>query len=503
LAIRDISGSLEGVMKKKLITGSILFLTLLALLGTAACDSLGGSQETVSQQQVEVTRDDLTISVTGNGKIQTSREARLTFSSGGKVAEILVEEGDVVKAGDVLAGLDTDALELAVDQAKLAVTQAEVALTQAQLAQRTAEYNLKNTRDSEDALELALLNAEIALSMARTNLEKTLDMYTWSDVRIAQADVDEAERYVKSVTDRLGLYAPGSAGYESLQEELLYAQARLTAAKDRLEAMLGGSDVEEVAIKKSQVEAAELSVAQAQKDINELSDNIALQELQVAASEHSVTQAQQAVDMARESLDDARKQLEKANIIAPFDGVVALVTAEEGDIIPSPSMSPTIIIQMIDPGSLELVIEVDELDIPLVTLGREVAVTVDALPDAVFTGLVKAVYPVPSEVGGVVLYKVRIGLETPENSGIMVGMSASADIVAERHENVLIVPSRAIGKNDQGQTIVKVKVAEGVQEREVVVGLDDGLRAEIVSGLSEGETVVYEVRVKSVSMSMF
>ncbi len=489
-------------MKKKLIMGSILFLTLLALLGTSACDSLGGAQETVSQQ-VEVTRGDLAISVTGNGKIKTSREARLTFGSGGKVDKILVEEGDVVKAGDVLAGLDTDTLELSVNQAQLAVTQAEVALTQAQLAQRTAEHNLKNTRDSEESLKLALLNAEIALSMARSNLEKTLDMYTWSDIRIAQADVDEAEKYVKSVTDRLGLYAPGSTGYTSLQEELLYAQARLTSAKERLEAMLGGNDVEEVAIKKSQVEAAEMSVAQAQKNIDELGDNIALQELQVAASEHSVTQAQQAVDMARKSLDNACKQLEEANIIAPFGGVVALVTAKEGDIVLSPSMSPTAIIQMIDPGYLELVIEVDEIDIPLVALGQEAAVTVDALPDAVFTGLVKAIYPVPSEVGGVVLYKVRIGLNALEKSGIMVGMSASANIVAERHENVLIVPSRAISKNDQGQTIAKVKADEGVQEREVVVGLDDGLRAEIVSGLSEGETVVYEVKVKSVSMSMF
>jgi len=167
-------------------------------------------------------------------------------------------------------------------------------------------------------------------------------------------------------------------------------------------------------------------------------------------------------------------------------------------------MAPKTIIQMINPDYLELVIEVDEIDIPLVELGQEAAVSVDALPGNEYKGVVTAVYPVPMEVGGVVLYQVKIGLDTSENSGIKVGMSASADIVAEKHENVLMVPSRAITRNDQGQTIVKVVVNDQAQEREVVVGLDDGLRAEIVSGVNEGETVVVEVKVKSTSgMSFF
>ena len=113
------------------------------------------------------TRGDITISVSGSGKIEASHEARLTFGSAGKVDKILVKEGDEVKKGDVLARLDTSALELALAQSQVAVTQAEVALTQAQLAQKTAEYNLKNTRDTEDALKLALLNAQIAWTRHR------------------------------------------------------------------------------------------------------------------------------------------------------------------------------------------------------------------------------------------------------------------------------------------------------------------------------------------------
>ena len=484
-------------MKRKLIVGLVLTVTLLALLGTTACDSLGGGRDEVSQQQVKVTRGDLTLSVTGNGKIETAREARLTFGSAGKVARIMVEEGGRVKTGDVLASLDTSTLELAVNQARMALTQAEVALTQAQLARQTAEYNLENTRNSGDSLKLAMLNARIALDTAQNNLAAGISAV---DFNAIQMELNKAKAWYDYVNDTLRLTVNVDTWLMAVQS----AQERLDTAQTNYDNALVGYDSRQVNLKKKQVEAAEISVALAQKNIDDLEKAVALQELQSASTEQTVKQAQQAVDLARQSLADAQRQLSEAAITAPFDGVVAMVMAEEGDIIPSPSMAPKTVIHMINPDYVELVIEVDEIGIPLVKLGQEAAVTVDALPDSEFKGIVMAVYPVPVEVGGVVLYQVKISLDTSEDSGIKVGMSASADIVAEKHENVLIVPSRAISKNDQGQTIVKVMAGNQAQERVVVVGLDDGLRAEIVSGLNQGETVVVEVKVKSLSgMSLF
>lgn len=485
-------------MKKKLMLGFILSVMLLSLLGATACNSLGGSQDTVNQQLVTVTRGDLTMSVSGKGKIETSREARLTFGSAGKVEKMLVKEGDRVKTGDVLAKLDTSPLELALNQSQMAVTQAELALTQAQLAQQTAEYNLENTRNSEDTLKLSLLNAQIALDTARNNLAAGI---TAIDFNTILAELNKAKAwydYVKRMPQA------GIGDSDSWSLALDRAQERLDIAQANYDNTLAGYDSRQVNLKKKQVEAAGMSVALAQKNIDELGKSIALQELQVASTEQAARQAQQAVDLARASLADSRRQLGETTIYAPFDGVVSMVLAKEGDIIPSPSMAPQTIIKMIDPDSLELVIEVDEIDIPQVKMAQEVIVNVDALPKAVFTGRVTAIYPVPSEVGGVVLYTVRINLDIQGESEIKVGMSASANIVAEKHENVLLVPSRAIGKNEQGQAIVKVKANEQIQERAVAVGLDDGLKAEIISGLNEGETVVVEVRVKSTSaVSLF
>ena len=133
-------------MRKRVKPGLILTITGLVLLLATACNSLGGNAA-ASQQLVKATWGDLAITVTGSGKIETSREARLTFGSAGKIESILVNEGDGVREGDVLARLDTRPLELARTQSQVALTQAEVALTQAQLAQKTAERNLNNTRE--------------------------------------------------------------------------------------------------------------------------------------------------------------------------------------------------------------------------------------------------------------------------------------------------------------------------------------------------------------------
>ncbi len=94
------------------------------------------------------------------------------------------------------------------------------------------------------------------------------------------------------------------------------------------------------------------------------------------------------------------------------------------------------------------------------------------------------------------LYNVKINFDVPGDTGIKVGMSASADIITSRRSNVLLVPSRAITQDSQGKPVVKVTVGQQITERPVVAGITDEINTEIVSGLAEGETVVVESRVK-------
>ncbi len=425
-----------------------VLLLCLALAGSVACNPFGGDEEETSQQLVEVVRGDLTVSVSGSGNIEVSNEAELAFGVGGKIDKIYVDEGDEVSKGDVLAKLDTGALELALTQAEVARAQAQVAVTQQQLA---------------------ITQAQVALQTAEFNLDQARDLYTWSDTRVAQSEVTDAESYLKSALMKLAQATPGTESEKAWQKAVFHAQSRLNTAKNRLAAMLSGADPEEVAIKKLQVEVTKQS-----------------QEL----AQQSLELAQQSLELTQQSLEQAQKQLEEATLTAPLDGVVASVYADEGDTV-SATMT---IVHLIDPTTMELEAEVDEIDIPGVKLGQRAIIEIDALPDLWLEGEIISISTLSAEVGGVVLYEVTIGFDVPEDVGLKTGMSASSDIVISERSNVLLVPSRAITQDSQGNPVVKVMVNEQIVERLVVTGISDGFETEIVEGLGEGEAVVIERR---------
>ena len=224
---------------------SVLLLCLV-LVGTAACNPFGGSGEETNQQLVEVTRGDLTITVNGIGNIAISEERMLSFGSDGKVEKVYVEEGDRVSKGDILAKLDTDALELALTQAQVALTKQQVDVTRQQEAITQAQVNIKT--------------AEYEVSKAR-------DRYIWPDIRSAIADFEDTERYLARAKLNLGHVAPGTTGEEWLQKGVIHAQQRLDAAKDKLDAMLAGADPEEVAIEMVKVELGRKSLELAQQSL--------------------------------------------------------------------------------------------------------------------------------------------------------------------------------------------------------------------------------------------
>jgi RND family efflux transporter MFP subunit len=222
-----------------------------------------------------------------------------------------------------------------------------------------------------------------------------------------------------------------------------------------------------------------------------MDEDIAIKELQIEAAKAAVEQNKQSVALARQSLEQAEKDLKEGVITAPFDGIVASVTAEEGDTIPSPTVSSRQIISLINPTSMELVVEVDEIDIPDVEVGQEVIITLDALSDEEFSGVVTTIYPVPLEVGGVIVYEAKIELNVPEDSGVRIGMSTETDIVLASRTDVLLVPDRAISEDSEGNSVVNVVIEDDeLEERPVIVGISDGFDTEIISGLKVGETIL-------------
>ena len=310
-----------------------------------------------------------------------------------------------------------------------------------------------------EALELAVTQAEVALMQAKYNLDKAENPYTDDEIEDAEQAVEDAEDWLDLADDMLRYALQHGSDQEVLQwqMEVLNAEIQLQMAEDTLDEMLNERDEDQIEILKKQVVAAEQALAEAQS------------------------------------------ALETEIMLAPFTGVVASVDVEEGDIIPAPGVSQVTIIRLIDTSSMELVVELDEIDVPDVSRGQRVVISVDALPDARLEGRVVSVSPLPKVEAGVVSYEVKVGFDVPPGSSLRVGMSATVDIVLSDRSNVLLIPDRAIEFDPQGMPVVQVLVTrepEGtteVEQRSVVIGLSDGFQTEIMSGLWEGETVVLEV----------
>ncbi|MFC1966210.1 HlyD family secretion protein [Chloroflexota bacterium] len=385
-----------------------VLLLCLVLIGSISCNS-SDKEQGPTKQPVE--QGDPTVTVSGSGNIEVSNEMELTFGVAGKVDKISVEEGEGVKEGDVLAKLETDALELALNEAQVALNKARVAVIQAQVA-------VIETQVAENKAKVGVTQARINLENAEITLEQTQETYTLSDIKAAQAAVNVASRDLEEAIWQLYNYEQGTPGWEGYQEKVVQAEARFNAAEDTLDAILSGFDTAEVATKKLQVEAANQSLEIAMQALEPAQRSVDL-------AQRSVDLAQQSLELAQHSVDLAQKQLDEATITAPFDGVVAKVSIDEKDTV----STTTTIIHLIDPNSMELNIEVDEIDIAEVKLGQRAIIEVDALPAFTLEGKVNYISLLPTEEVGLILYDVKIEFDVPEGIGLRVGMSASADIV--------------------------------------------------------------------------
>ena len=193
------------------------------------------------------------------------------------------------------------------------------------------------------------------------------------------------------------------------------------------------------------------------------------------------------VKMAELQLDQAEAELDKTIITASFDGIVAAVYIREGQQLSTMTYAnPAICV--IDPSEIKLSGVIDEIDVPKVKLGQEAIIVLDALPDKEVKGRVTFISPASTVQAGVVFYKTTITLENPDEE-LKDGMSATAEIILEQHDDVLLIPNRAI-QGSLEKPWVEVVTNGQIEERQISMGLSDGMYTEVLSGLEEGEEVV-------------
>lgn len=301
----------------------------------------------------------------------------------------------------------------------------------------------------EDALILAVTRAEAAMLQAEYELDKLVNPYTKDEITDAKEAVDDAEDWLKLTEDMLRYVMKHGSEWEVMQwqMEVFKAESQLALAEDKLDKMQEEPDEKLVEILEKQVHAA------------------------------------------KQSLDQAESALEVEVMNAPSDGVVAGIYVEAGDVIPPATASAMPVAQLIDTSNMELVVQMDEIDIPYVEEGQRAIISIDALPTLQLEGTVTTIAAVPTVTAGLVLYNVRITFDTIEGAKTKVGMSATADIINTQRSDVLLVPDRAISYGGDGP-VVYVMVEERIEERPVIIGISDGFQIEVNEGLTEGEIVV-------------
>lgn len=187
---------------------------------------------------------------------------------------------------------------------------------------------------------------------------------------------------------------------------------------------------------------------------------------------------------AKTALEQAREDQEALTIVAPCDGRIASIDVEAGDSVSAGTQVMSIV--ETDAG-MQLILQVDELDIPLVQAGQAVTLSVDALPDVALTGTVEKIAPLGNTQTSVTTYDVYVTLTGEVDSRVLGGMNVTGEIVIESAQNALLLPSEALILEDGAWY---VQTQDGAM-RAVEVGIMTDAQVQIVSGLSEGDTVVY------------
>jgi RND family efflux transporter MFP subunit len=380
--------------------------------------------------------------VSAAGNVDLAVQQPVVFQVQGTVASVPVNVSNNVKVGDTLASLDTTDLQQAVQQAQLSVDesqaqldkvvapalQADVTAAQADLASAQAAYqNLiaGQTQDQLTQLSANLVKAQIALQQA----QGAYDQIAWrNDVGLTQ----EAANLQSATID----FESAKAAYDAAiapptAAQIASAKAAIVDAQDKLDQLLAGPN-------QADQRAAEITVQQSQL-----------------------------------SLETAQASLAQAVLRAPISGTVLAVNVQAGQMV-SPG---TEAVTLGDLSTLELVVDVAEVDVSQVALGQPAQISIDALPTKTFDGVVERIDPASTSVSGVVNYLVTIRFTSSDLSQVRPGMTAVATIVNKQESQGWLVPQNALHQGANGSYVQVVQNGKQTQ-------------VNVTTGPTQGEWIV-------------
>jgi RND family efflux transporter MFP subunit len=298
-----------------------------------------------------------------------------------------------------------------------------------------------------DALKRQLLNLNLQLADQRIEYDQALLRYETMD-------------------DPANLIAIAEA-----QTQLAAAEAGLAEAQRGLEAALAGPTAGEIA-------AAESELARTQAEWAQLRDGPDPDEVELLETKLAAAQAR---------LLEAQQEPTSLELAAPVSGMVLSIEAAEGE-----RVGQQTVLTLADLSQPILDVYLDEADLQQLDVGDAVAVVFDAYPDQTYSGQIQKIDPSLTEIDGAKSVRAEIALNSLEDAGttlLPVGLSATVDVIVGQATGAVLIPVEALTEISPDKYAVYVVQNGSSEQREVTVGLSDFTSAEILTGLTAGETV--------------
>jgi len=424
-----------------------VFLPLVLIGGCAAGVVLKLRHKGSPLRTAKVEQGNVVVTVRETGTIEPIKRVEVKSKVAGLVAELAVEEGDRVEAGQLIARLDVPEVEAQRDQVKAQADAARARLRQARLSlARDREVVASQVSQAQANVRAAQAAREEAETRRRdaeriyANKQQLLDMGGY----VPQNDVDSAK-----------------AARDLAAQQCLSAQERV-----------------------KEQEAA-LSAARARQ-------------AEVPLSESRVVEAEASLRQIQDALAEIESKVRDAVIHAPCSGVVIARHVRQGELITAVSYygAGAPIVTIGDLSTMLVKVNLNEVDIDRVRVGQSVRITIDALRNRTQQGKVSRISP--ASVGdpgreGIVRFPIEITV-TRGQEKLRTGMTANVEIACRRANKVLWVPNDTLFRK-RGKwhvSVVKEGPKEGKQQtedRRVTIGLANDARTEVRSGLKAGEKV--------------
>jgi HlyD family secretion protein len=522
-------------MKKTLIIVAIIItlliggIVLFGWFSQRQMNALMADLETETVQQ-----GTLSSSVGATGLVRANQNAYLVWKISGQVDQVLVEAGDTVNAGDILAVLDDTSLPAYIILAQADLVNAQNQLDTLLISSLQQAEALKAVEEADKALddalnpELAQAQAQVAIAAAEADLDTAETQMAILTKPVSQAAVDQAyanllmaEKQLNDLQDQIADKERKSKGpydkpwesqtfyrrvLEGLNMQLPQLQLRYEEATNKYNNLLEPPDPLDVAIAEAAVFAAQAQLDDALLQYERIKDgaspaDIAVLEAQLADAQREYERVKDGAPSEDIAILEAQIAASEATLLqtritAPFDGTITLVEALQGDQVSTGSLA-----FRIDDLSLMLVdLNVSEIDINLVQLGQEVVVTFDAILAKEYHGQVVDVAPIGNTDTGITSFTVTVELLDADEE-IRPGMTSEVSIITSEVENALLVPNRAIRLLD-GERVVYVLRDTGMPGDQqlplnsivpisVTLGTTSDLYSEVLNGdLTNGDIVI-------------